>query len=137
MIHHFSDFSAMAYSRELPEELQQIIDEGAAGNKEYARQKQRNLHHFKTYLEEVEKVTESIEELVKKPEKFEGFVKKYFYGIEVAEVEKDKKSGKLTKTGRMTLPSMGYSKNIKASLFMVFKTDFKVVRIKNSRTSFL
>ena len=127
----------MASSRKLPEEVQQKIDEGAAGNKEYARQKQRNLHHFKTYLEEVEKVTESIDELVKKPEEFESYVKNYFYGIEVAEVEKDKMSGKLTKTGRMVLPSMGYSKNIKASLFMVFKTDFKVVRIKICRTSFL
>ena len=67
-----------------------------------------------------------MDELAKDPEKFENLVKNYFFGIQVPEVEKDKKTGKAKKTGKMVLPTMGYAKNIKASLFMVFKTDFKV-----------
>ena len=120
---------AMASSRKLPTEVQQMIDEGSAGNKEYARQKKRNLQHFQTYLSEIEKVAEPLEEIVKNGERFENLVKNYFFGIEVPEIEKNKKTGKLTKTGKMALPTMGYAKNIKASLFMVFKTEFKVIVI--------
>ena len=118
---------AMASSRKLPAEVQQKIDEGHAGNNEYARQKKRNLQHFQTYLSEIEKVVEPLDELIKDGERFENLVKNYFFGIEVPEIEKNKKTGKLTKTGKMTLPTMGYAKNIKASLFMVFKTEFKVI----------
>ena len=117
----------MASSRKLPAEVQKKIDDGPAGNKEYARQKKRNLLHFQTYLSEIELVTEPIPEIVKEPERFENLVKNYFFGIEVAEVEKSKKTGKITKTGKMVLPTMGYAKNIKASLFMVFKTELKVI----------
>ena len=76
----------MASSRKLPAEVQKKIDNGPAGNKEYARQKQRNLLHFQTYLSEIELVTEPIPEIVKEPERFENLVKNYFFGIEVAEV---------------------------------------------------
>ena len=94
---------------------------------EYSRQKKRNLLHFLTYLREVEKVSEPVEEIVKDPKRFENLVKNYFFGIQVPELEKNMKTGKTKKTGRLVLPTMGYAKNIKASLFMVFKTDYKVI----------
>ena len=68
-----------------------------------------------------------MDEIVKDPDKFKNLVKNYFFGIKVPELEKNKKTGKTTKTGKLVLPTMGYAKNIKASLFMVFKTEFKVI----------
>ena len=57
---------------------------------------------------------------------FEIYIKNYFMGIRVPETAKDIKTGKLAKTGEMVLPTMGYARNIKASLFRLFTKEYKV-----------
>ena len=116
----------MATSKKVTGELRKQIEEEDAGNKEYLRQKQRNLANFKKHIEEVEDCKEPLEEVVKNLEVLESYVKNYFFGIEVAEVVKDAKTGKLNKTGLMVPPKMGYAKNIKASLFGVFTKEYQV-----------
>ena len=116
----------MASSGRVPDNVLKEIEDGSAGSNEYEAQKRRNLLHFKKFLVDVEKVDDEVEELMKNPESFEGYVKNYFMGIRVAETVKDKKTGKLTKTGEMVLPTMGYARNIKASLFVLFTKEYKV-----------
>ena len=116
----------MASSDRVPDNVLKEIEDGSAGSNEYEAQKRRNLLHFKKFLVDVEKVDDEVEELMKNPESFEDYVKKYFMGIRVPETVKDKKTGKLTKTGEMVLPTMGYARNIKASLFVLFTKEYKV-----------
>ena len=116
----------MASSGRVPDNVLKEIEDGSAGSNEYEAQKRRNLLHFKKFLVDVEKVDDEVEELMKNPESFEDYVKKYFMGIRVPETVKDKKTGKLTKTGEMVLPTMGYARNIKASLFVLFTKEYKV-----------
>ena len=55
-------------------ELRKQIEEEEAGNKEYLRQKQRNLANFKKYVEEVEDSMDPLEEVVKNVEVFKSYV---------------------------------------------------------------
>ena len=63
---------------------------------------------------------------MKYPDSFETYIKNYFMGVRVPENAKDIKTGKLAKTGEMVLPTMGYARNIKASLFRLFTKEYKV-----------
>ena len=123
----------MASSERLPDELMEELEAGSAGSKEYMAQKKRNLTNFKKFLTEVENVTDTLEEVMANTETFENYVKNYFFGIKIEETVKNPKTGKLEKTGRRVLPKMGYSKNIKASLFGVFTKEYKVGRIGTLR----
>jgi len=71
-------------------------------------------------------VTDTLEDVMANTEAFENYVKNYFFGIKIEETVKNPKTGKLEKTGRRVLPKMGYSKNIKASLFGVFTKEYKL-----------
>ena len=120
----------MASSLKLPDEIAKDLEEGVvSGNKEYLAQKKRNMDHFKKFLIDVEHIDKPLEEMINDPVAFETYVQNYFFGIRVEETIKDKKTGKLSKTGQMVLPKMGYAKNIKASLFSVFVKDYKVTKI--------
>ena len=70
-------------------------------------QKKRNLVNFKQFPENVEGVKDPLENVVDQPEKFENYVKNYLFGITVEENSKDKKTGKLIKTGHRVVPTMG------------------------------
>ena len=118
----------MASSLKLPDEIAKDLEEGVvSGNKENLAQKKRNMDHFKKFLIDVEHIDKPLEEMINDPVAFETYVQNYFFGIRVEETIKDKKTGKLSKTGQMVLPKMGYAKNIKASLFSVFVKDYKVL----------
>ena len=120
----------MASSLKLPDEIAKDLEEGVvSGNKENLAQKKRNMDHFKKFLIDVEHIDKPLEEMINDPVAFETYVQNYFFGIRVEETIKDKKTGKLSKTGQMVLPKMGYAKNIKASLFSVFVKDYKVTKI--------
>ena len=123
----------MASSERLPDELMEELEAGSAGSKEYIAQKKRNVTKFKKFLAEVENVTDTLEEVMANTETFENYVKNYFFGIKIEETVKNPKTGKLEKTGRRVLPKMGYSKNIKASLFGVFTKEYKVGRLGTLR----
>ena len=55
--------------------------EGSKGNKEYKRQCERILGHFKTFLRETEKDERDLVDVVKCDEQFESLVKKSFSSV--------------------------------------------------------
>ena len=116
----------MASSGRVPSNVLKEIEEGSSGSNEYEAQKKRNLQHFRKFLVEVENVNEDVADLMKHPDTFESYIKNYFMGIRVPETVKDIKTGRLAKTGELMLPTMGYARNIKASLFTLFTKEYKV-----------
>ena len=63
----------MATSKNVTGELRKQIEEEEAGNKEYLRQKKRNLANFK-YIEVVEDCKDPLEEVVKNLEVFKSAI---------------------------------------------------------------
>ena len=116
----------MANSERVPDDVMKEIADGPAGSKDYLTQKKRVLANFMNFVVDIEKDGRDLVEIVKDKQLFETFVKNYFFGIRVPETKQDKKTGKVSKTGRNVPPKMGYAKNIKAVLFGVFVREFKV-----------
>ena len=97
---------------------------GPAGSQLYLRQKELAMRKFRNHVTQVELL--NFDKVLKNDKTLEDCLTSYFFGIRVNENEADDENrGKRKQTGNKIPPKLGYTKNIKSTLFNVLLKDYK------------